>query len=158
MKLQLHDARRLLVPLAGVLGVLVGCKATRELDVPPGGLSRGVTVLVPEPPLRALGPTIELCLDLPPNYEFDLSEIRVRPPGGSWSTAHAVLISRDGSRKELKPASLLIGKSTSLCFLDTVSQELTKDGEQEYERVELLVDAPLEIEKVRWWSGKRRYL
>ena len=148
-----------------------------------GDATLGTTpfVLTPRVPLRAPGPTHELCLapadtGVHPAEGAEALElpgrqrVRVRlmliAPGGARDSLYrrlpfnwVVTVGADGRRDSVpeppQPPSVAEFRPGELCFW---THDYGQTPAPEFASVELTADRPLRIREVRWWSGRRAAL
>jgi len=113
--------------------------------------------IVPDSPLRGIGPATELCLALPPSYkriapdtnqlDYDLI---ARPDGGRVSM-QVTLITPDGRVDTLPAGGFQVGAGQRACYMKWV----TRDPSRRYQRIEIRATDTLTVTSIEWRSEKR---
>jgi hypothetical protein len=94
----------------------------RELTDGPIVLGPVAYALTPERPLRAPGPSNELCLQVPGDYQLgdptgsSAERWKIRAPNGRVVSPSVTLVAPDGRREQYPRVGLLFGDGQWVCF------------------------------------------
>jgi hypothetical protein len=100
-------------------------------------------------PVRAVGPTRELCL------VGSAGNIETVRPGGT-TVVSAVLITSAGTRDTMRLPNYSRDRDDMVCLWDHALGERPDSANPVlYTGVELSASAFLQLSEVRWWSGRR---
>jgi len=120
-------------------------------------LGTAIYTIVPDSPLRGIGPATQLCMTLPPSYkridpgtnqpDFDLI---ARPDGGHVSM-QVTLIAPNGRVDTLAAGGLEIGQGQHACYMKWVTRDLNR----RYQRIEIRATDTLTVTSIDWRSEER---
>jgi hypothetical protein len=138
-----------LLPLLLSSAVVGACDHTSRVATGVVQLTETPVVVRFAAPVRAVGPTRELCLvGSPGNVET------VRP-GGS-TVVRAVLITSSGLKDTMRTPDYSRARDDMVCLWDHALGLRPDSAEPRlYTGVELSSSAFLRLREVRWWSGRR---
>lgn len=113
--------------------------------------------LVPESPLRGIGPAAELCLGLPPSYqriEPDTNQLdygRILRPDGGQVSVHVTLVAPDGRVDTLPANGFMYNGNQHVCYMKWVTRDLNR----RYQRIDIQATDTLTVTTIRWRSEER---
>ena len=129
----------------------------RTLRSVPTTIGTAIYRIVPDSPLRGIGPATELCLTLPKSYkriEPDTNQLDyaliARPDGGHVSIKVA-LIAPDGTVDSLPTNGFMYDGDQHACYMKWVTRDLSR----RYQRIEIRATDTLTVTRIVWRSEER---